>query len=163
MDILNFQSLYGYKLSDKWAISAMGDLNTSLGNIFDPGTLDFGLGATWVPNSNMTVVIHPFNYRVAFSGAEGVSSESAVGAKVRADYTQAFNIAGKDMNWSTTLMTFIPYQSKEPTLFEYTWLNTLSFEIWKGIGVGVGFGLRNAEYESVDSQTYFSFGLSYNL
>ena len=163
VDIVNLQSLYGYKLNDKLAISAMGDMNTSLWNFLNPGVLDLGLGVTWLPSANMTVVVHPFNYHLAFSGVDGVSTEGAVGAKIRADYNQAFSIGGKKVNWNSTLMSFIPYQSNEPTLFEYTWLNTLTFELWKGIGVGVGFGLRNAEFESESTQSFSSLGLSYTL
>ncbi|MBT8189269.1 MAG: DUF3078 domain-containing protein [Saprospiraceae bacterium] len=166
VDIFNVQSLYGYKLSDKLAVSAMGDLNTSLGNFLSPGVLDIGAGITWLPMSNLTVVIHPLNYHMAFSGVDGVDTEGAFGAKIRADYTESFNVAGKAFNWSSTLMTFVPYSGTDegqPTLFEYTWLNTLSFEVWKGIGVGVGFGIRNAEFESMDTQTYQSVGLSYNF
>ncbi|MDX1702207.1 MAG: hypothetical protein R3250_16390, partial [Melioribacteraceae bacterium] len=64
------------------------------------------------------------------------------------------------------LTTFVPYSSAEepePTLFEYTWLNTLSFEVWKGIGVGFTLGIRNAEFESPDTQSFYSLGLSYAL
>ena len=163
VDIVNIQSLYGYKINDKLAISAMADMNTSVENFLSPGVLDLGAGVTWLPSSNMTVVIHPFNYHLAFSGVDGVDTEGAIGAKVRADYNQSFNISSKKVNWNSTLMTFIPYKSNEPTLFEYTWLNTLSFEIWKGIGVGIGFGLRNAEFESPDTQSYTSLGLSYAI
>ncbi len=163
VDIFNIQSLYGYKLKDKLALSAMGDLNTSIGNFLSPGTFDFGVGITWLPVNNLTFVVHPLNYRMAFSGVEGVGTEGSVGAKIRTDYTNAFNVSGKSFSWSSTLMTFIPYSSKEPSQFEYTWLNTLSFEIWKGIGVGIGFGLRNAEFESVDTQSYQSLGLSYGF
>lgn len=166
VDIFNLQSLYGYKLSDKLAISAMGDLNTSVENFLSPGVLDIGTGVTWLPASNFTIVIHPLNYHLAFSGVDGVDTEGAFGAKIRADYTETFNIAGKDFNWSSTLMTFVPYSGAEddqPSLFEYTWLNTLSFEVWKGIGVGIGFGLRNAEFENTETQSYQSLGLSYNF
>ncbi len=163
VDIFNVQSLYGYKLSDKIALSAMGDLNTSVENFLSPGSLDIGTGVTWLPIQNLTVVIHPLNYHFAFSGVDGVDSEGSVGAKVRADYTQTFDVSGKKVAWSSMLSTFIPYQEKEPTLFEYTWLNTLSFEVWRGIGVGISFGLRNAEFESPDTQSYYALGLSYGF
>jgi hypothetical protein len=163
VDIFNIQSLYGYKLEEKLALSAMADLNTSVENFLSPGVLDLGLGITWVPSSNMTVVVHPLNYHMAFSGVEGVDTEGAFGSKIRMDFNQAFNISGNELKWTTTLMSFIPYQSNDPTLFEYTWLNTLSIELWKGIGLGVGFGLRNAEFESTDTQSYTSLGLSYTL
>ena len=163
VDIFNLQSLYGYKLDDKLALSGMADLNTSVENFLSPGVLDLGLGITWIPSSNLTVVVHPFNYHMAFSGVEGVDTEGAVGTKLRADFNQGFNLGGKELKWTTTLMSFIPYQSNEPTLFEYTWLNTISFELWKGIGLGIGYGFRKAEFESVDTQSYTSFGLSYTL
>lgn len=166
VDILNISSLAGYKLSDKFAISAQSELNTSVENFLSPGTFDIGAGATWLPMNNMTVIIHPFNYHVAFSGVDGVSSEGALGAKVRVDYFQDFNVGGKAINWTTTLTTFVPYKGAEgetPSLFEYTWLNTLSLEVWKGIGVGIGWGLRNAEFESADTQSYSSVGLTYGF
>lgn len=167
VDILNISSLAGYKLTDKFALSGMGELNTSLGNFLEPGTMDIGLGATWLPIENMTVVIHPLNYRYAFSsGLNDFESTGSIGAKVRVDYTRELMVVGKKVAWSSTLSSFIPYGSPEgedPSLFEYTWLNTLSFEVWRGIGVGVGFGVRDAEFESVDTQSYTSLGLTYGF
>ena len=159
VDILNLSSLYGRNLTEKFAISGLAELNTSLGNFLEPGTFDIGVGGTWLPIENMTVVIHPINYHVAFSGVDGVDSEGLLGAKIRADYSRGFG----DVNWTSSLSTFIPYASKEPTLFEYTWLNTLAFNVWKGVGVGFTLGIRNAEFESVDTQTFYTLGLSYSL
>jgi len=94
------------------------------------------------------------------------------------DYFQDFNVSGKAVNWSTTLTSFVPYSDVKQTivadpdngivgrdagLFEYTWLNTLSFEVWNGIGVGVGFGIRNSDLESPDLQSFTSLGLSYGF
>ena len=176
VDILNISSLAGYKLSEKFALSALGEMNTSLSNFLKPGTVDIGIGATWRPVENLVIVIHPFNYHIAFpADGLGVDTQGSIGAKLRADYTKDFNLAGKKVAWSSTFTSFIPYSDKksiflegtpeqyEAGLFEYTWLNTLSFEIWKGIGVGVGFGLRNAEFESQDTQSYYSLGLSYGF
>ena len=161
VDILNLSSLYGKKLSDKFAISGLGELNTSIENFLDPGTFDIGVGGTWTPIQNLVVVIHPLNYHFAFSGVDGVDSEGALGAKIRADYTRAFP---GGVNWSSTFTTFVPYSDAEPnSLFEYTWLNTLAFEVWKGIGVGFSLGIRNAEFEFEDTQTYYTLGLSYSL
>lgn len=160
VDILNISSLAGKPISDFIAISALGELNTSLGNFLDPGTLDIGIGLTLTPNiDDLVIVIHPLNYRVAFSGVDGVSSKGSAGAKIRADYTRNFG----GVAYSSTLTSFVPYGSNEPTLFEWTWLNTLSFNVWKGIGVGISFGLRNAEFESPDTQSYYSLGLAYTL
>lgn len=160
-DILNVSSLFGLKLGEKIALSTLGELNTSLGNFFDPGTFDIGVGATWTPTKDLVVVVHPFNYHYAFSGVEGLKSTGAFGAKVRADYTKSLVIGGKNVAWSSTLTSFIPYKEKDPTLFEYTWLNTLAFQVWKAIGVGASFGIRNAEFETNDFQSYYSIGLSY--
>lgn len=161
VDILNISSLYGRPLNKNLALSGLGELNTSLSGFLDPGTLDLGLGLTWTPPVNdLVVVMHPLNYRFAFSGIDGLESTGSVGAKVRADFNRKF---GK-VAYTSMLTTFIPYTSKEPALFEYTWINSLSFDVWKGIGVGISFGLRNAEFEYVDGvQSYYSLGLSYSL
>lgn len=162
-DIINISSLYGKKLSDNFAISALGELNTSVGNFFEIGTFDIGVGATWTPISNLVVVIHPLNYHVAFAPS-GFDGEGALGAKIRADYTKSFPVGAKSVNWSSTFTTFLPYSNPEPVgLNEWQWLNSLSFTLWKGIGVGVGFGLRNAEFELDDTQSFYTVGLSYGF
>ena len=181
VDILNLSTLAGHKLSDIFALSGLAELNTSVENFLEPGTFDIGIGGTLTPGDDLVIVVHPLTYHIAFPSQEskdsgdGIETKGALGAKVRADYTKAFNINSKQLTWSSTFTTFIPYGDKKQTffagtpdeyeggLFEYTWLNTLAFEIWKGIGVGVGFGLRNSELESPDTQTYYSLGLSYNL
>ncbi|MCB0611200.1 MAG: DUF3078 domain-containing protein [Lewinellaceae bacterium] len=163
VDILNVSSLFGLKLGEHIAISTLGELNTSVENFFNPGTFDIGAGVTWTPASSLVVVIHPLNYHYAFSGVDDVKSTGSLGAKVRADFTKNFHVGGKNVAWSSTVTTFIPYKEKDPTLFEYTWINSLSFQVWKAIGVGVGFGVRNAEFESKKVQSYYSLGLSYNF
>ncbi len=174
VDILNLSSLAGYKVVDNFALSGQAELNTSLGNFLEPGTLDIGLGATWLPIDNMTVVIHPFNYRYAFAKGE-VMSAGAVGAKLRVDYTQEFDVSGKNVAWSSTLTAFIPYgdtkqtitlpdaSTYESSLNELTWLNTFAFEVWRGIGVGLTYGIRSAKFESPDTQSFTSVGLSYGF
>ncbi|MEE9371701.1 MAG: DUF3078 domain-containing protein [Saprospiraceae bacterium] len=166
VDIVNLSSLYGKNIATNLAVSALGEINTSLQNFFDPGTFDLGVGVTWTPSPDLVVVIHPLNYHVAFSGVDGVSSKGSLGAKLRADYTKSVDIGGKPLNWSSTLTTFIPYGGAdmgEPTLFEYTWLNTFSYEIINGIGLGINFGIRNAEFESSDTQSFYGLGLNYTL
>jgi len=50
-DVFNISSLYGRKLSDKWAVSGLAEYRTAiLDNFNDPGYLDVGVGAfrfTW--------------------------------------------------------------------------------------------------------------------
>ncbi|MBT8238215.1 MAG: DUF3078 domain-containing protein, partial [Croceitalea sp.] len=62
-DVFNISSLYGQKLSEKFAISGLGEYRTTiLSNFNDPGYLDLGVGGTWTPITNLVVVIHPLNY-----------------------------------------------------------------------------------------------------
>ena len=181
VDILNLSSLGGYKLNDKLALTGLGEINTSMSNFFQPGTLDIGVGATWKPITNLVVVVHPLNYRITWSAFDNVDSEGALGAKIRADYQDELLVASRKIAWSSTLTSFLPYSSNEITLdavdefgvpngmtrqaglFEWTWLNTFSFQIWEGIGVGATLGLRNAEFEFEDLQTFYTLGLTYTL
>jgi len=159
-DLLNLSSLYGRRLNDKLALSALGELNSSVFNFLSPGTLDFGVGFTYTPSDELVIVVHPLNMQAAFSGVDGVTSQSSLGAKVRADYNHVFP---GGLGWSSTFTTFIPYASKEPTLFNYTWLNNLNYTIAGGVGLNLAFGLRNSEFESPDLQTYYTLGLSYAI
>lgn len=159
-DLMNLSSLYGRRLSNKLALSALAELNTSVFNFLNPGTFDLGVGFTYTPNDELVVVIHPFNMQAAFSSVEGVSTQSAIGTKIRADYNHTFP---GGLGWSSTLTTFIPYATKDPTLFNYTWLNNLNYTIAGGVGLNLAFGLRNAEFENQNLQTYYTLGLSYAL
>lgn len=63
VDVFNLTSLYGRRLSDKWAASGLLEYRTTILNNFnDPGYLDLGVGFTWTPSDNLVVVIHPANY-----------------------------------------------------------------------------------------------------
>lgn len=158
-DILKIQSLFGYKFNSKLAGSALLDYNTSiLSNFNNPGILDFGVGFTWTPVKNMVVVVHPLNYHIVLG--DDPSFGSALGTKVVVDYTKEI-IPG--LTWKSNLTAFGPYKKTEPSLAEWTWTNGLGFNVWKGIGVGLEFGLRQAEVESPDGQNYWVVGLSYSL
>jgi hypothetical protein len=160
-DVLRISSLVGYKLSEKIAISGLLDYNTALinGNFNNPGILDIGVGATWTPIKNMVVVVHPLNYHIIMGDSPAFNS--ALGAKVMVDYHQEI-VPG--LNWRTNFSTFLPYKSFEPSIYEYTWTNGFAFSVWKGIGVGIDFALRGADFEIPNkTQSYFILGLSYNL
>jgi len=181
-DALIGSSLYGFRLNQDIAVSMLGDLNTSVGNILKPGSLDFGAGVTWTPQkiTNLAVVIHPLTYHIAFSGLSGVDSQSALGAKIKATYSHTFP---KGVVWSSNLGAFFPYSSEkypiqyndfingsevtiddEAGLFEYTWINTINIaDVWKGIGVGFTLGLRGAKFEFPDTQTFHAIGLTYGF
>ncbi len=175
-DVFTLTSLYGYKLSEKFAISALGEYRTSVINNFnDPGYLDLGVGATWTPIENLIVVIHPLNYNFVFAENDAVY-ESSAGAKIVADYTRKF---GK-LNLKSNFSTFQSYKGSDYSNF--TWINSLGYTLWKGIGLGFEFGLRGNHQEALahafaqepalavpptfentnnDLQTYWLFGLNY--
>lgn len=184
VDALIGSSLYGYRLNPDIAISALGDLSTSVFSFLKPGTFDISVGATITPQSipNLVLVIHPLAYHFAFSSLDGVDSQSATGAKIKATYQ--YNLTD-GIVWSTNLGAFLPYGNEkypiqynkfnsttntdevimgEEGLFEYTWINTINIaDVWKGIGVGFTFGMRGAKFEFPDLQTYNAIGLTYGF
>jgi len=174
-DIFSITSLYGYKLSPKFAISALGEYrSTILTNFNDPGYLDLGVGATWTPIKDMVVVIHPLNYNFVFSKGESVF-ESSLGAKIVVDYTKQLGA----VSFKTNLSAFQSYESGDYS--NWTWTNSFGYTLWKSIGVGFDLGLRknkqealnyaltgpvpdaNATFDNIDNdlQTYWMLGLSY--
>ncbi len=158
-DILRLSSLYGYKFSDKLAASALMEYNTSiLSNFNNPGILDLGIGITWTPITDLTVVIHPLNYHWVFGDSPEFTN--ALGAKIAADYSRDLF---DGLSWTSSFSSFLPYKDTDPTLFEWTWINGFSYDLWKGFGLGFEFGLRDAEVESQDFQSFWVFGVSYTF
>lgn len=179
-DVFNLSSLYGQKLSEKWAVSGLMEYRTTLLNNFnDPGYLDLGVGATWTPLENLIVVIHPLNYNFVFADNDAVF-DSSMGAKIVADYTRQIGAVAFKSNFST----FQSYKSSD--LSNWTWTNSFSYTLWKMIGVGFDFGLRNNKQEALnyalslydpmgtadeptfdnvdnDLQTYYTIGISYKF
>jgi hypothetical protein len=171
-DVFTITSLYGRKLSEKFAISGLGEYrSTILDNFNDPGYLDLGVGATWTPITDLVVVIHPLNYNFVFSNNDAVF-QSSFGAKIVADYTRKIGA----VNFKTNLSMFQSYEDGD--LSNYTWINSLGYTLWNGIGLGFEFGLRNNKQEALnfalnsdptatfdtvenDLQTYVLFGLNY--
>jgi len=173
-DIFNLSSLYGRKLSDKFAISGLMEYRSTLVNNFNnPGFLDLGVGGTWTPLSELVVVIHPANYNFVFSDGDS-QYDSSFGAKVVADYTKKFG----GLNVKSNLSVFLSYEGSE--FSNYTWTNSFSYTIWKSLGVGFDFGLRqnhqealnfalnddpDATFDTVDNelQSFWLLGLNINL
>lgn len=173
-DVFSITSLYGINMSKSFAISALGEYRTTLlSNFNDPGYLDLGVGATWTPLSDMVIVIHPLNYNFVFSKGESIY-ESSLGAKILADYTKQFGA----LKLKTNFTTFLSYESADYS--NWTWINTIGYTLWKGIGIGFDFGLRKNKqealnfarvsddtttFETVDNelQTYWMFGLNYSF
>lgn len=179
-DLLVGSSLYGIRLSKSIAATALADLNTSVFNFLAPGTIDVGVGATWTPQTvpNLVVVVHPITYNFAFSGFEGVDSQGAFGAKVKATYN--LELPG-GVAWSSNLGAFVPYnndktaitftnedgvaETSEETQFSYTWINSFNIaNLWKGVGVGFTIGIRQAGLEYPPGlQSYTALGLTYGF
>lgn len=180
-DVFNLSSLYGRRLSDKWAVSGLGEYRTTfLDNFNDPGYLDLGVGATWTPIENLFVVIHPANYNFVFADNDTVF-DSSFGAKIVADYTRQIGAISFKSNFST----FQSYKTGD--LSNWTWINGFSYTLWKMIGVGFDFGLRSSKQEALnfalsnfdaadltatapnfdnvdnDLQSYWTLGLSYSF
>ncbi|WP_298793052.1 DUF3078 domain-containing protein [uncultured Allomuricauda sp.] len=177
-DVFNISSLYGYKLSDKFAVSTLGEYRTTiLSNFNDPGYLDVGVGGTWTPIADLVVVIHPLNYNFVFSDEDTIFN-SSLGAKIVADYTKQIGA----VSFKTNLSMFQSYESGD--LSNWTWTNSFAYTLWKVIGVGFDFGLRNnkqetlnyivnnaptpdptATFDTIDNelQTYWTLGLSYSF
>jgi len=143
-DVFNITSLYGRNVAKNFAISGLAEYRTTiLDNFNDPGYLDLGVGGTWTPIPNMVVVIHPLNYNFVFSNGESVF-ESSLGAKILVDYTRKIGA----INFKTNLSAFQSYETSD--LSNWTWTNSFGYTLWKKIGVGFDFGLRNNRQETVN-------------
>ena len=176
-DVFNISSLYGYKLGDKFAVSALSEYRTAIINNFnDPGYLDLGVGGTWTPAKGLVVVVHPFNYNFVFSKGDNDIFTSSLGAKIVADYARDLG----DVKFQTKLSTFLSYKSMNYS--NWTWTNTFGYTLWGKLGVGFEFALRqskqealdynfntlndpNATFDNVDNklQNYWLIGLNYSI
>lgn len=181
-DVFNLSSLYGRNLTKTLAVSGLMEYRTTiLDNFNDPGYLDLGIGGTWTPIKNLTVVVHPLNYNIVFADDDAVF-DSSLGAKIVADYTRQIGA----INFKTNFSTFQSYKSSD--LSNFTWTNSFSYTLWKMIGIGFDFGLRGNKQEALsyalgqydatavpaqteptfdnvdnDLQTYYTIGVSYKF
>jgi hypothetical protein len=177
-DVFNISSLYGRNIAKNLAASALLEYrSTILNNFNDPGYLDVGVGATWTPVENLIVVVHPLNYNFVFAKNDAIF-ESSLGAKILVDYTRSI---GK-INLKSNLSAFQSYKSSD--LSNWTWINSLGYTFWKGIGVGFELGLRGNKqeafanaaanalttdpiptFDNIDNkvQSYWLFGLNYSF
>lgn len=179
-DVFNITSLYGHKLSDILALSGLGEYRTTiLTNYNNPGYLDAGVGATITPIQDLVVVIHPLNYNLILSRNNSIF-QSSYGLKILIDYSRQIQA----VSFKTNLSMFRSYKSSD--LSNWTWNNSLSYSLWKMIGVGFDFGLRSNKQEAlkynIDNydvtsgnpiptletvnnklQTFYTLGLSYKF
>jgi len=164
-DAFTITSLFGYKLSEKWAISALTEYRTSLldNKLNNPGFLDVGGGMTWTPVTDLVVVVHPINYNFIFSKGP-FEYKSTLGCKLFVDYKTEIT---KNLAWKSNLSAFASYEGIDYS--NWTWTNGLTTSV-KGFGLGFDFGLRGNRQEAAEHgldnnplQTYWIVGLSYSL
>lgn len=163
-DAINLSSLFGYKITDKLAASALAEYrSTFIDNFNNPGYLDLGVGATWTPITDLVVVFHPLNYNFVFSDQE-FDFQSSLGCKIVADYKRELF---KGVGWRSNLSAFASYEDFD-NLSNWTWVNGIT-TAYKGIGIGFELGLRNNKQEAaalgIDNtiQTYYILGLTYSI
>lgn len=171
-DIFKIGSLFGYKLTEKFSVSALLEYRGSFIKDFaDPSFIDLGVGMAWKPVSDFYIVVNPLSYELILSGSDK-EYQSSMGAKFLADYTRKF---GK-LNFNSNLTAFVSYKSSD--LSAWTWQNSFSCSLWKGIGLGFNFGLRQNKQEAFNNkftsyptlkdtdnklQSFWTFGVSYAL
>lgn len=164
-DAFNASTLFGYKLSEKLAISTLGEYRTSVldDRFNNPGYLDIGAGITWTPIVDMVVVVHPLNYNLIFSRGD-YDYKSSLGAKFLVDYKKQLT---KGIAWKSNLSAFYSYEGSD--LSNWTFINGFTTAT-KGIGLGLDFGLRGNKQEALAAgrtdnpiQSYWIVGLSVAL
>jgi hypothetical protein len=171
-DVFTISSLYGRNISKTWAVSALAEYRTTIiDNFNNPGYLDAGAGFTWSTKSNLVIVVHPANYNFIFSKGENIFN-SSIGAKMVADYTTKY----KAINIKSNISVFQSYETAD--LSNWTWTNSFSYTLYKGIGLGLDVGLRKNKQEALNNalatdslassdnvdnklQSYYLFGFSY--
>lgn len=171
-DIYKVASLFGYKLTKKFAVSTLVDYRgTFIRKFANPSFVDLGVGVSWEPAENFYIVANPINYSFIFSGSDK-AYQSSMGTKFLADYTGKFG----NLNLNSNFVAFASYKSSD--LSNWTWKNTVSYSFWKGFGLGFNFGLQQNKQEQFNSkitsystlkatenklQSFWMFGLSYAL
>jgi len=174
----NLSSLFGYKLTEKIAISALGEYRTVVlknningveSEFNNPGYLDVGVGVTWTPIENLVVVLHPLNYNIVLPSK---SFESSLGTKYVIDYTRKLPMG---IAWTSSMTGFFSYSdAANPNLHSWNWTNGFSFTAFKGIGVSAQLITRRNAQEAFKfgnitddgdnvTQLAYVIGLSYSL
>src|SRR5687768_15382858 len=136
-DAFNASTLFGYKLSETFALSSLGEYRTSVldDKLNNPGYLDIGAGVTWTPIVDLVVVVHPLNYNFIFSRGD-YEYQSSLGAKFLVDYKKEIT---KGIAWKSNLSAFMSYEKMD--LSNWTWVNGFT-TARKGFGIGLDVGLR---------------------
>jgi len=208
-DALDLSSLAGYKLAPKWALSGEAKYTSTLLNFNNPGKLTVSAGATWLPIPNAVVIFHPLAYEFNFPGdfvsvpgckigatyaaaiIPGVSWSTnlslfipyGAGQGTLNEYPLKADSPANDPQYDTSVapINSLAVDYSGGGLTNWTWLNSFSTNIFKGIGVGLNVGLRQDaqianqwQYQRTNTynpnveqdnplQFYYNLGLSYTL
>jgi len=208
-DALDISSLAGYKLAPKWALSGEAKYTSTLLNFNNPGKLTVSAGATWLPIPNAVVIFHPIAYEFNFPGdfvsvpgmkigatyaatiVPGVAWSTNLsafipygsGTGVLNEYPLKADSAINDPQYDNSAdpINTLDVKYSGSALTNWTWINSFSTNIFKGIGVGLNVGLRkdaqianqwqyqrtNTYDPNIDQnnpiQFYYNLGLSYTL
>ncbi len=173
IDLFKLSSVLGYRLQERLALAAVTDYRGSfIRDVYSPSFWDLGLGISWKPMDYFYLVVTPVSYEFIFSDKEGRDYRSSGGAKLLADYSRKI---GK-INVKTNLSAFISYKAIDYS--NWTWTNSFSYTLWKGIGIGFNFGLSQNKQEEFNSpltsyptlkdaenklQYFWVFGVSYAM
>jgi hypothetical protein len=159
---LDLSSLFGYKLSPKWALSAElkwtstllefdpGDDLAAFGDdkynlaLNAPGQITASAGLTWLPIDNLVVIIHPLGYQLNLPG----DLSSQAGAKIGATYAATL-IRG--VSWTSNLSAFIPYGGED--------MNTIPFKNAAGDDMTFATPYATGDYFTWDWLNGFSFSV----
>jgi len=166
VDELYLATLYGYKFTDILAGSVMADARTSFGNFFDNAIISVGVGVTYKPNADLTVVFHPLTFqgvaaktnavKEAFSFDNVVAANEGdleftgdFGAKVVIDYKRELL---RNVVWTTNLTAFTPYADFDN--LNVTWLNGFGYKFndWLNVSLNYDFRYYKPETYSLYSQ-----------
>jgi hypothetical protein len=187
-DRLLFSSMYAKQMNRKnWYYAASMDLSTQvlpsyvysntsdsktkIGGFLTPGVIRSGLGVLYKPNNNFRLYISPLTANIItkldkqFRNVDlfGVDAGKAVnfglGALLRADYTA--KIAGK-VDYKTRFDAFADYLDRPFNKIDCDWLNTITFNATKYIGVSLNVNVRYHEVENREIQYIEMLGVGFN-
>ena len=162
-----------------------------------PGKATVSAGITWLPIDNLVINVHPLGYQFNWPG----TLSSQAGAKIGASYLAEIF---PGIAWKSDLDAFVPYSGggdqvlafanedvdagtatglvnySTSDLTNWTWINSFTFNIFKGIGVKFDVGLgSNRQIANLNRfaasdagtvipdnnpfQSYFGLGLGYSF
>jgi hypothetical protein len=188
-DKLNLNSVGGYKISDKWAGSALFNFRTQfakgydytlpnyrdlyISKFFAPAYLDFALGFSYKPAPKYSLFLSPLAERativvddsLSHIGAYGVKQGKKVlfetGAYLMGNAEQTL---AKDLTLITTLYMFTPYNEFFGNI-DTNWNFLLNYKFSKFFSASLNTTLRyyDREIKRLQVKEILGLGLTYNF